>query len=289
MSEAEPPLGMIAGAGLLPRLVAEGARAAGRRVVIVGLRGWADPGLAEVCEALYWRGVVRMGGWVRALREAGCSEAVMVGRVAKADMFGMPRWKQWLLYLPDLTSIRVWYSVRDRRNEALLRAVADEMERQGVPLIDSTRYAADALAEEGTLTPFAPPARVLADVEFAWPVLKQVAALDIGQSLAVKEREIIAVEAIEGTDGLIKRAGELCPQGGWTLIKAGKPGQDMRFDVPTVGPETIENLHAAGAAALVIEAGKTFVLERERLLELAARHRIAIVGMRGELPGLDPS
>jgi hypothetical protein len=122
------------------------------------------------------------------------------------------------------------------------------------------------------------PRRALDDAEFAWPLLKQIAGLDIGQSIAVKEREVIAVEAIEGTDKLIQRAGELCPQGGWTLVKVAKPEQDMRFDVPTIGPRTIENLHAAKAAGLVVEAGKTIILERERTLELAAKHRIAVIG-----------
>ena len=206
----------------------------------------------------------------------------MAGRVRKADMFAGPRWLQWLQYLPDLTSIRVWYvHARDKRNDTLLGAVADELARRGMTLIDSTRYCPEALAAEGVLTPFDPPRRAVEDADFAWPLARQIAALDIGQSVAVKEREIIAVEAIEGTDKLIERAGALCPQGGWTLVKLAKPDQDMRFDVPTVGPQTIEKLAAARAVSLVIEAGKTLVLERERVLELAAKYRIAIVG-RGE-------
>jgi hypothetical protein len=131
------------------------------------------------------------------------------------------------------------------------------------------------------LTPLPPPPRVRDDADFAWPIARQVAALDIGQSVAVKEREIIAVEAIEGTDQLIERAGRLCPQGGWTLVKVAKPSQDMRFDVPTVGPQTIENLHAARAAGLVIEAGKTIILEREKMLELATKYRVAVIGRAG--------
>ncbi|MBN2447285.1 MAG: UDP-2,3-diacylglucosamine diphosphatase LpxI [Phycisphaerae bacterium] len=279
MSTSQPPLGLIAGAGELPRLVADGARRAGRSLVVVGIRGWADPALRDVADVFHWRGVVRLGGWIRTLRGAGCHEAIMVGRVRKADMFAIPRWKQWLLYLPDLTSIRVWYfGARDKRNESLLRAVADEMQRRGVPLVDSTKYCPEAMAEQGVLTPGTPSRRVLDDAEFAWPILKQVAALDIGQSLAVKEREIIAVEAIEGTDKLIERTGPLCPQGGWTLVKAGKHDQDMRFDVPTVGPDTIENLHHQRAAGLVIEAGKTIILDRPRTIELATKYGIAIIG-----------
>ncbi len=275
------PLGLIAGEGELPKLVARGARQAGRSVAVVALRGCADPSLRELADSFCWRGIVQLGRWIRALKRAGCREVIMAGRVRKATMFAGPRWLQWLQYLPDLTSIRVWYfGVRDKRNETLLRAVADELERRGLTLVDSTQYCTEALVEEGVLTLFEPPPAVREDADFAWPLAKQIAALDIGQSVAVKEKEIIAVEAIEGTDKLIERAGELCPQGGWTLVKVAKPNQDMRFDVPTIGPQTIESLHKARARALVVEAGKTILLERERTLELAARHRIALIGRK---------
>ncbi len=291
----QPPLGLIAGEGELPRLVARNARRAGRRVVVVGLRGCADPALRELADGFCWRGIVQLGRWIRALRRAGCREVVMVGRVRKGAMFAGPRWLQWLRYLPDPTSIRVWYfRTRDKRNDTLLRAVADEMQRRGLTLVDSTRYIPEALVETGLLTPGGPqpagaaPRQVLADADFAWPLVKQIAGLDIGQSIAVKEREVIAVEAIEGTDKLIERAGQLCPQGGWTLVKVAKPDQDMRFDVPTIGPQTIEKLHAAGARGLVVEAGKTILLEREKTLRLAERCRIALVGRADEAAGREP-
>lgn len=273
------PLGLIAGEGELPKLVARGARARGRRVACVGLRGSVDPAMRELVDSFCVRGIVRLGGWIRALRRAGCRDVVMVGRVRKTAMFAGPRWLQWLQYLPDWTSIRVWYfQTRDKRNDSLLGAVADEMARRGLTMIDSTTYCPEALVPEGLLTEETPPRAVLDAAAFAWPLIKQIAALDIGQSIAVKEREVIAVEAIEGTDKLIRRAGELCPAGGWTLVKVAKPNQDMRFDVPTIGPNTIENLHQARAAGLVVEAGKTLLLEREKTLELARRYRIAIVG-----------
>jgi len=279
LSSSQTPLGLIAGEGELPRLVARGARAAGRSVAVIALRGCADPGLRELADTFCWRGIVQLGRWIRALRRAGCREVVMAGRVRKARMFAGPRWLQWLQYLPDWTSIRIWYfHARDKRNDALLGAVADELQRRGLTLIDSTRYCPEALAAAGVLTRENPPRGVREDAEFAWPLAKQIAALDIGQAVAVKEREIIAVEAIEGTDKLIERAGELCPAGGWTLVKVAKPNQDMRFDVPTIGPQTIENLHRARAAGLVIEAGKTIILERERTLGLARQYRIAVIG-----------
>jgi DUF1009 family protein len=252
-------------------------------VAVVALRGYADPALRELADSFCWRGVVRLGGWIRAFKRAGCREVVMAGGVRKAEMFAAPRWLQWLQYLPDLTSIRVWYvHTRDKRNDTLLGAVADEMQRKGLTLIDSTRYCPEVLALEGVLTPFEPSPAVQADADFAWPLAKQIAALDIGQSVAIKEKEIIAVEAIEGTDALIERAGSLCRQRGWTLVKVAKPNQDMRFDVPTIGPQTIENLHRARAAALVVEAGKTIILEREKTLKLAAEHHIAVIGRSDE-------
>jgi DUF1009 family protein len=248
-------------------------------VAVVALRGCTDPALRELADTFCWRGIVRLGSWIRALKRAGCREVIMAGPVRKARMFAGPRWLQWLQYLPDWTSIRVWYfRARDKRNAALLRAVADELERRGLTVIDSTRYCPEGLAEPGVLTPWEPARAVLDDSDFAWPLAKQIAALDIGQAVAVKEREIIAVEAIEGTDKLIARAGELCPAGGWTLVKVAKPQQDMRFDVPTIGPQTIENLHLARAAGLVVEAGKTLVLKREQTL--ARRYHIAVVGRR---------
>lgn len=293
------PLGLIAGAGELPLLVARNARAAGRALSVVALRGYADPTLTEYATNLRWRGVAQLGRWIRALRSAGCREVVMVGRVSKAAMFAGPRWLQWLSYAPDLTSIRVWYfHARDKRNDTLLRAVADEMSRRGLTMIDSTRYIPEALAPEGWLISAASEADGSADAgwivrpvqdapagirdaaDFAWPLIKQIGALDIGQSIAVKEREVIAVEAIEGTDRLIERAGQLCPQGGWTLVKVAKPNQDMRFDVPTIGPQTIENLNRAGATGLVIEAGKTIVLERDKTLALAKRLGVTVIGRR---------
>ncbi|TWT46229.1 hypothetical protein RAS1_26780 [Phycisphaerae bacterium RAS1] len=289
---ASAPLGLIAGEGELPLLVARSARAAGRGVAVVALRGSAGASLRDSAEEFRWFGVARLGAWIRFLRRCGCREVVMAGRVRKAAMFAGPRWLQWLQYLPDWTSIRVWYfATRDKRNETLLSAVADELQRRGITMIDSTRYIPEALAAEGLLTPGGvrpatdAPRRVLDDAAFAWPLLKQIAAMDIGQSIAVKEREVIAVEAIEGTDQLIERAGRLCPQGGWTLVKVAKPNQDMRFDVPTIGPQTIENLHKARAAGLVVEAGKTIILQREETLRQAERLRIAVVGRADAVGG----
>lgn len=276
---AEPALGLIAGAGSFPVLVAQGARREGRRLVVVALRGFADPHLRDLADAFYWSGVARLGRWKRIFGREGVREAIMAGRVRKADMYGRLRL---LRYLPDWTTLKVWYrKTRDKRNDSILRAAAEELATAGVTLIDSTRYCRQAIARPGVLTARVPSDEQWRDVHFGWRIAKEMGRLDIGQSIAVKEQEVIAVEAVEGTDEMIRRAGGLCPQGGWTLIKVAKPDQDVRFDVPSVGPETMHNMHASGAALLAIEAGKTLLLEQDEVLELAAQYGIVIVALTG--------
>jgi DUF1009 family protein len=258
-------------------------------VVVVGLRGCADPGLRDEADVFYSAGIARLGRWIRLLRRERAGQAILAGRVAKTRMLAGPAWTRWLSYLPDWTSIRVWYfATRDRRNDTLLRAVADELHRRGIELIDSTAYCADALAPEGLLTrrPLSP--AQLADAGLGWRLAREMGRLDVGQAVAVRDKDVIAVEAIEGTDAMICRAGDLCPARGWTLVKVAKPAQDMRFDVPTVGPATIENMARAGAAALVIEAGKTLLLDKARTLETADRLGIAILAAREWPPPAPP-
>ena len=272
-------LGLIAGAGRFPILVAEGARRAGLEVVIVGLRGLASPELQSLADKFYWSGVAKLGGWIRIFRREAVTRAILAGSVRKADMYGRFRL---LKYLPDWTTIRLWFfTVSDRRNDTLLRAAADEMAARGVILEDSIAYCPESMAAEGVMTTREPSKSQLRDLEFGWRIAKELGRLDIGQAVAVKEQEIIAVEAIEGTDAMIRRAGELCRHGGWTLVKVAKPNQDMRFDVPTVGPETIENLKAAGAAMLVVEAARTLVVDREKVTALADRLGIVITARSG--------
>lgn len=275
------PLGLIAGAGLFPLLVAQGAQRAGRRVVVVGLRECAPESLRQAAAVFVPAGIAQLGRWIRVFRRHGVRDVVMAGRVDKTRMLALPWWRQWLAYRPDWTSIRVWYfATRDRRNDSLLRAVADEMSRRGLDLIDSTQYCREAMAPAGLLTCCGPSAAEQADIALGWEIAREMGRLDVGQSVAVKDKDVIAVEAIEGTDRMIRRAGELCPAGGWTLVKVAKPNQDMRFDVPTVGPDTIERLHECGGRVLVIEADRTLVLEREELISRAERHGITVIGRR---------
>ncbi len=275
------PLGLIAGEGVFPVLVARGARAAGRKVVCVGLTGNAWPELKQECDEFHWASTARLGRWIRRLQSAGCTEAIMVGRVQKTRMytpFVLAR------YIPDLRTARVWlFRLRnDKRPNAVLHAVIDELGQSGITLIDSTRYCADQLASPGVMTQRQPSQDQWIDIRFGWEICKRISAMDIGQSIAVMARDVIAVEALEGTNDMIERAGKLCQCGGWTLIKVANKDQDMRADVPTVGTTTIEKLAAAGSGCLVLEAGKTIMLERQKVLELADRYKIAIVGYDGE-------
>lgn len=268
-------IGIIAGAGRFPFMVAQGARQAGCRVVVVALRGLADPTLCELADSFHWAGLAKLGRWIRILTRAGANRAIMAGSVHKQVMYGRFRL---LKLLPDWTSFKLWFfQLPDKRNDTVLGGVADVLQSKNITLENAVQYCTDALAPEGLLTGTPPTPKQTKDIEFGWRMAKEIGRLDIGQAVAVKETEVIAVEAIEGTDRMIERAGRLCPRGGWCLIKVAKPNQDMRFDVPTIGPETIENLHRNGAAILVIEAGKTVIIDREKLLATAAKLGIAII------------
>jgi hypothetical protein len=274
-----PPVGLIAGAGRTPFLVAEGIRKTGRPVAAVGLRGCASQRLAGLCDSFEWVGLVRIGRWIKALRKAGVREAVMIGGVRKREIYAPLRV---LRYLPDLRTARIWYyKIRgDRRDNAVLHAVADELLSEGIQLVSCQKYCREHFASEGLMTATSVPRRAEGDVDFGWRIARASAKLDIGQSIAVKERDIIAVEAMEGTDAMIRRAGRVCRVGGWTMVKVARPDQDMRFDVPTVGPETIRNLKHAKCACLVMEADRTFITDREATLALADKLGIAVVGKR---------
>lgn len=271
------PLGLIAGEGVFPLLVARGARAAGRKVVCAGLAQHASEEVQREVDEYHRVGVARLGQWIRVLKRHGCREAIMVGRVRKTHMYE-PGW--YLNFIPDLRTIRVWLTRlrHDRRPFAILNAIADELAASGITLIDSTHYTTDQLATEGVMTKRQPDASQWEDIDAGWEICRSISRMDIGQAIAILRKDIIAVEAIEGTNAMIERAGKLCRSGGWVLVKVANKNQDMRMDVPTVGVTTIEHLHQARAKCVVLEAGKTILLEKPKVLELADRLGIAIVG-----------
>ena len=247
-------------------------------MICVGFADNVEPSLAECVDTFYTVPLARPGSWIRKLKKHNVTRAIMVGWVAKQKIY--TPWRIFR-YLPDWRAARIWYmrmQGRDRRNDTLLCALADELASGGIILENSTMYCKEHLAAEGIMTIVQPAAYVKADIEFGWQIVKQLGNLDIGQAIAVKEKEVIAVEAIEGTAEMIKRAGKFCKSGGWTLIKTAKPNQDMRFDVPCVGIDTIESLAQNGGKCLVVEAGKTIILDKPQTIELANKLGIAIIG-----------
>ena len=276
--DMENVIGLIAGQGRLPFLVADGARRAGLRVICVGLGDNAEPALAEHSDIFQKVPLARVGSWIRKLKKHGVTTTIMVGRVAKRRIY--TPWRI-VRYLPDWRAVRIWYwrlRGKDKRNDTLLRALADELASGKIYLESSIMYCKEHLATKGVMTTCGPGAFVKADIEFGWEIVSRLGELDIGQAIAVKEREVIAVEAIEGTAKMIERAGRLCPKGGWTLIKAAKPNQDMRFDVPCIGPDTVESLASSGGKCIVVQKDKVVIIDKPETIELANRLGIAIVG-----------
>jgi len=202
----------------------------------------------------------------------------MVGRVAKTKLYAP--WRI-VRYLPDWRALRVYYwrlRGKPKLSPGLLRALADELASGGITLEDSTMYCKEHLATEGLMTSASRGASANADIEFGWQMVKKIADLGVGQAIAVKEQEVIAVEALEGTAAMIERAGRLCKSGNWTLLKASKPDQDMRLDVPCVGPKTIKSLAENRARCLVVEAGRTIIIDKPETISLADQLGIAVLG-----------
>ena len=270
-------LGLIAGGGRLPFLVAAGAREAGLTVVCVGFADIVEPALADQVDVFYSVSVARPASWIRRLRRHGVSRTIMVGSVARTRLL-MP-WR-FVKFLPDWRFFRLYFwrlRGKDRQTDTLLTALAEELASGRIYLEDSTMYCKDHLATAGVLTSHKP--RSQADIDFGWKIAKRIGELDIGQAVAVKERQVIAVEAMEGTAEMIKRAGQLCRSKGWILVKTSKPRQDVRFDVPCIGPDTIRGLAENGGQCLVVEADKTLILDKPQTLDLADRLGISVVAI----------
>jgi len=274
----ENVFGLIAGAGRLPFLIASGARKAGMRVICVGLRGSVEAALAKEVDKFYPVAIARPGGWIRKLRKHGVKETIMAGRVAKSRLF--TPWRI-LQYLPDWRALRIYYwrlRGKDKLDDMVLGAIADELASGGIVLENSTMYCKEHLASGGVMTQTQPSRKIQEDIDFGWEKVKTLGKLDIGQAIAVKEREVLAVEAIEGTAKMIERAGEFCKSGGWTLIKVAKPSQDLRFDVPCIGPDTIRGLSKNGGKCVVVEAGKVIIIDKLETIKLANELGIVIFG-----------
>lgn len=273
VESSSTPLGLIAGNGIFPRLVAQGARSAGVRVVAVAHTGETEPELEAQVDACTWVRVGELGKIIKVLKAAGCERAVMAGGITKVKLFGGFR--------PDLRGASFLARTRSLYDDKLLRGIAAELESDGIEVIPSTEYLPDLLPKPGILGRRKPKSRDRADVAFGRGVARATGAFEIGQTVVVQSGLVLAVEAVEGTDAAIRRGGEL-GRGGAVVVKASKPGQDLRFDVPAVGPKTVELMAEVGAKVLAVEAGRTLLLERERLLAAADDAGIVVLAFDPE-------
>ncbi len=274
----ERTVGLLAGSGRFPILFAEAAKKQGYKVECVGIRYEASEELRTLCDSFHVVSVSKLGGMIRAFRRRDVKRIVMAGKVTKSVMYTPLRW---LRLWPDFRMVRFWHGALrgDHRDDSILLQVIAEFEHDGMIFDSALDYCPELLVKEGVLTKRAPTPGERKDIEFGWSLAKEMGRLDVGQSVAVKEQSALAIEAIEGTDRCIERAGNLCRAGGWTLVKVAKPEQDMRFDVPTVGISTIENLHKARARVLAIEADRTIMVDQPEVVALANKYGLTIVAL----------
>lgn len=267
-------IGLIAGNGRFPLIFAEKAREQGLSVVAVAHRGETQPELEKEISAsggqIHWIHVGQLSRMIRIFKSAGVEQVIMAGGIKKTRLFSNLR--------PDLRSLRLLRQVGQKKDDLLLRAVAQELESEGLKVRESTLYLSSILATKGPMTRRKPTSGEWQDIRFGWEIAKEIGRLEIGQCIVVKQRVVLAVEAIEGTDETIRRGGRLCRSGA-VVIKVSKPHQDLRFDVPAIGPSTIETMMEVNAATLALEAGKTLLLDKEVVLEKANQAGISIVGM----------
>jgi hypothetical protein len=279
-------IGLVAAWGRFPILVAEALRRQDYHVSCVGVADMADPELQALCQDFQWVGWGSLGRAIKFFHRCGVERATMAGKFHKVVMYQPGVWWR---HLPDWTFIKTFYRYfishqGDRKDDTLLGALTEAFGAKGIVFQPATDFAPELLIKAGQIAGRPPSAPQQKDIEFGWQLAKQMGRLDIGQSVCVKERAVLAVEAIEGTDACILRAGELCKKGGFTVVKVAKPQQDMRFDVPTVGVRTLRTMVAAGARVLAIEAGRTIVLDDDEFRQFAAYHKLTILALPDRTP-----
>ena len=272
--------GLIAGNGRFPFMVVEGARRAGAALSVAAIREETDPELEREVDRLTWVGIGQLGKMIRFFKGEGVEKAIMAGQVKHVQIFSRA--------VPDARMLKMLLKLPRRNTNSLIGAVAAELRSEGIDLIDSTYFLQDHLPRVGNLTNRKPNAAERADVEYGLEIARELANLDLGQTIVVRGKACVAIEAMEGTDETIRRAGELLSggkkrlrltSGALTVLKLSKPDQDMRFDVPVVGLPTIETMIAAGATCLCISAGKTLMFDRDEMIALANKNKLAIVAV----------
>jgi UDP-2,3-diacylglucosamine hydrolase len=274
-------IGLLAGGGRFPVEFAQAAVREGHEVICLSVAGMALPELSEVCQSFRTIPLARIGLAIRHFKRRGIDRAVMAGKIEKRILFDPFRI---LRLMPDLRTLHMWYAYarENRKDDTILLAVIREFARDGITFESALDYAPELLVNHGFLTRRRPTSQQWDDIRFGWEIAKEMGRLDVGQSIAVNDKAVIAVEAVEGTDECIRRAGALCRRGGFTVVKVAKPQQDMRFDVPTVGVGTLRTMHEAGGRVLAIESEKTILLDRDEFVSLADKLGIAIVALNAQ-------
>ena len=260
--------GLIAGNGRFPFLVLEGARSQGIEMAVIALKEEASPELEKIAKRLHWVSLGELSKTIELLQQEGVTQAVMAGQVKHNKIFSAIR--------PDWKLAKLLFSLPKKNTDALIGAVARVLEGEGIRLVDSTIFLKPLVPEPGVLTQRAPGEREAKDIAYGIGVARQIAGMDIGQTVVISDRACVAVEAMEGTDEAIARAARITGGKPLVVVEVSKPGQDMRFDVPVVGLPTIEQMKSAGATALAVDAGRTLLFDREKLIELADASGIAI-------------
>lgn len=278
-------IGMLAAWGNYPRLVAEAIQKQGHRVCCLAIRHHADESLRDSVDDFRWIGAAKLGTAIRHFHRQGVTRAVMAGKFHKVDLY-----RPWiaLRYVPDLTFLRTFGPLflghqQDRKDDTILGTYVDAFAKEGITIEPATDYEPRLLVSEGTIVGKELSPAELADAQFGWELAREMGRLDVGQSVCVKDRAVLALEAIEGTDLCIERAGSLCRKGQFMVVKVAKPSQDMRFDVPTIGKRTLDTMAKAGANTLVVEAGKTILLDQDDFALHAQNLGLRVVALSDQL------
>lgn len=264
-------IGIIAGRGELPLVIAEDARARGYRVVVAALEHLAAPDLEKVADRFQWVNVGKLGSLIEFLRKEDVQDAIMAGKVPKSLMFEGK-------ITPDLRAMKLLFMLKDRTDDGILNALTAELLGEGIRIVDTASFSPGLLMPEGVITRTRPSKDQWKDIAYGWTIAKGIGGMDIGQTVVVKDKAVMAVEAIEGTDEAILRGGAYA-NGGAVVVKVSKPHQDMRLDVPAIGMATVETMIRAGAGILALEAGRSIIIQKQDVVSRADKEGIAIVGI----------
>lgn len=259
----------------MPRLIIEGIHASGRKVLLLAIKGITPFDLAKHADETVWLHLTQLGKAINECCQRNVDEITMAGRVQHKEVFSLS------LLRMDWTALNLWWNMSDWRADTILTSIADAFKKKGITLINSIRYLTSYLAKEGVLTHKLPNKKSIADVRFGLKIAKEMGRLDIGQTVVIKNKTVVAIEAMEGTDQCLERAGEVAGTG-CVVVKMAKPDQDMRFDVPIVGVNTIEKLAKIGASALAIEAHRTLIIDKQTI-SAADQMGIALISLPAEI------